>query len=52
MDFIEKLSLSKKLLTEVFYNSILTIVNQLTKEVQFISYKKILNIEELAYIFL
>ena len=49
---IVKLSLLKKLLTKVFYNSILMIVNQLTKEVQFISYKKILNAEELVYIFL
>ena len=47
-----KLSLSKKLLTKVFYNSILTIVNQLIKEVQFISYKKVSNAEELAYTFL
>ena len=47
-----KLSLSKKLLTKVFYNLILTIVNQLIKEVCFISYKKVLNAEELAYIFL
>ena len=52
MNFIMKLSLLKKLLTKVFYNSILTIVNQLIKEVQFISYKKVLNIEELMYIFL
>ena len=36
----------------MFYNSILIIVNQLTKEVQFILYKKVLNAEELAYIFL
>ena len=47
-----KLSLLKKLLTEVFYNSILTIVNQLIKEVHFISYKKVLNAEELTYTFL
>ena len=52
MNFIVKLLLSKKLLTEVFYNSILMIVNQLTKEVQFISYKKVSNAEELIYIFL
>ena len=52
MNFIVKLSLSKKLLTKVFYNLILTIVNQLTKEVQFISYKKVSNAEELAYTFL
>ena len=42
----------KKLLTRVFYNSILIIVNQFIKEVWFISYKKVLNAEELAYIFL
>ena len=47
-----KLSFLKKFLTEVFYNLILTIVNQLTKEVWFISYKKVLNAEELVYIFL
>ena len=52
MNFIVKLSLSKKLLTKVFYNSILITVNQLIKEVQFISYKKVLNTEELTYIFL
>ena len=52
MNFIVKLSLFKKLLTEVFYDSILTIVNQLTKKVQFISYKKVSNTEELTYIFL
>ena len=47
-----KLSLSKKLLIKVFYNFILTIVNQLIKEVQVILYKEVLNIEELIYIFL
>ena len=52
MNFIVKLSLSKKLLTKVFYNSILTIVNWLIKEVQFILYKKVLNAEELIYTFL
>ena len=52
MNFIVKLSFSKKLLTEVFYDSILTIVNQLTKKVQFISYKKVSNAEELMYTFL
>ena len=52
MNFIVKLLLLKKLLTKVFYNSILIIVNQLIKEVQFISYKKVSNTEELVYIFL
>ena len=52
MNFIVKLSLFKKLLTEVFYDLILTIVNQLTKKVQFILYKKVSNTEELMYTFL
>ena len=52
MNFIVKLSFLKKLLTEIFYNSILIIMNQLTKKVQFILYKKVLNTEELVYIFL
>ena len=52
INFIVKLSFLKKFLTKVFYNSILTIVNQLTKKVYFILYKKVLNTEELTYIFL
>ena len=52
MNFIVKLSFSKKFLTRVFYDSILIIVNWLTKEVHFILYKKVLNTEELVYIFL
>ena len=47
-----KLSSSKKLLTEVIYNSILTIVDQLIKKARFISYLEVSNAEELAYIFL
>ena len=52
MNFIVKLSLFKKFLTEVFYDSILTIVDWLTKKVQFISYKEVLNTKELMYTFL
>ena len=52
MNFIIKLSFLKKLLTKVFYDLILTIVNWLMKEVWFILYKKVLNTEELIYIFL
>ena len=52
MNFIVKLSPSKKLLTEVIYNSILTIVNQLTKKVRFLPYKKVSDAEELTYTFL
>ena len=52
INFIVKLSFLKKLLTKVFYNSILIIVNWLMKEVWFILYKKVLNAEELMYTFL
>ena len=52
MNFIVKLSLSKKLLTEVIYNSILIIVNQLTKKVRFLPYKEVSDAEELTYTFL
>ena len=44
--------LSKKLLTRVIYNSILIIVDQLTKKARFILYLKASNIEELTYTFL
>ena len=52
MNFIIKLFLSKKLLIKVTYDLILTIVNWLIKEVWFLLYKKVLNTEELVYIFL
>ena len=52
MDFIVKLPLSEEPLTKVKYDSVLTIVDRLTKEVRFIPYKESSNAEELAYIFL
>ena len=52
MNFIVKLSLSEKLLTEVIYNSILIIVDWLTKKVRFLPYKEASDAEELAYTFL
>ena len=52
MNFIMKLSLSKKLLTKVVYNLILTVIDQLIKKARFILYFKALNTEELAYTFL
>ena len=52
MNFIVKLPPSKKLLTEVIYDSILIIVNQLTKKVRFLPYKEAFNAEELTYTFL
>ena len=52
MNFIVKLSLSKKLLTEVTYDLILTVVDWLMKKVRFLSYKEALNVKELTYTFL
>ena len=52
MDFIVKLLSSKKSLTGVSYDLILTIVDWLMKEVQFILYKKVSNAKELVYTFL
>ena len=52
MNFIIKLSLLKKLLTNISYDLILMIINQLTKKARFISYLEASDAEELAYIFL
>ena len=52
MNFIVKLSLLNKSLTNVLYNSILIIVNWLTKKARFISYLEALDTKELAYTFL
>ena len=52
MNFIVKLSSSKKLLTRVIYDLILTIVDWLIKKVRFLPYKEASDAEELAYTFL
>ena len=52
INFIIKLLLLKKLLTEVIYDSILTIVDWLIKKVRFLSYKEVSDAEELIYTFL
>ena len=52
MNFIIKLPPSKKLLIKVIYDSILTIVDWLTKKVRFLPYKEASNAEELTYTFL
>ena len=52
MNFIIKLSPSKKLLTEVIYNLILIIVDWLTKKVRLLPYKEVSDAEELTYTFL
>ena len=52
INFIIKLSPSKKLLIKVTYDSILTIVDWLTKKVRFLPYKEASDTEELIYTFL
>ena len=47
-----KLPKSKKPLTGIVYNSILIIINRLTKYMKYILYKKSSNTEELVYTFL
>jgi hypothetical protein len=51
LDFIIKLLLSKEALTGVIYNSILIVIDRLTKYAYFISYKKDSTVEELIYTF-
>jgi hypothetical protein len=51
-DFIVKLPLSKEPMTGVVYNSILVIVDRLTKYAYFLPYKEASTAEELAYIFM
>jgi hypothetical protein len=51
LDFVTKLSLFKKLITEIIYNSIMIITNRFTKYVYFIPYLENSLAEDLAYIF-
>jgi hypothetical protein len=51
LDFIVKLPLSKEVLTGVTYNSILVVIDRLTKYAYFILYKEGLIVEELIYTF-
>ncbi|KAL2009177.1 hypothetical protein VTN00DRAFT_7371 [Thermoascus crustaceus] len=52
LDFITDLPASKEPLTGIIYDSILVIVDRLTKYAYFLPYKKSSNVEELAYTFL
>jgi hypothetical protein len=52
MDFIMKLSKSKKLMTQKEYNLILMIIDRLIKYGYFILYLKESSIEDLTYIFM
>jgi hypothetical protein len=51
LDFVTKLLLSKKLMTGVIYDSIMVIINRLTKYAYFISYFESFSAEDLVYIF-
>jgi hypothetical protein len=51
LDFVTKLSLSKKLITGIIYNSIMIVTDRLTKYAYFISYLESSLAENLAYIF-
>jgi hypothetical protein len=51
LDFVIKLSLSKKLITGVIYDSIMVVINRLTKYAYFIPYFESFSAEDLAYIF-
>jgi hypothetical protein len=51
LDFVTKLSLFKKLMTGVMYDSIMIVINRLTKYAYFISYLESSLAEDLAYIF-
>jgi hypothetical protein len=51
LDFVTKLSLSKKPITGVIYNSIIIVTDRLTKYAYFIPYFKNSLAEDLAYMF-
>jgi hypothetical protein len=51
LDFMTKLPLFKKLITEVMYDFIMVVINRLTKYAYFISYLESFLAEDLAHIF-
>ena len=51
MDFIVKLLPLKEVITGVVYDSILIVIDRLTKYAYFISYKEELTAENLVYVF-
>jgi hypothetical protein len=51
LDFVTKLSLFKKLMTGVIYNSIIIVTDKLTKYTYFIPYLESFSAENLAYMF-
>jgi hypothetical protein len=51
LDFVTKLSLFKELITEVMYDSIMVVIDRLTKYAYFIPYLESSLAEDLAYMF-
>jgi hypothetical protein len=51
LDFVTKLPLFRELMTGVIYDSIIVIIDRLTKYAYFIPYLKSSSAEDLAYIF-
>jgi hypothetical protein len=51
LDFVTKLSLFKELITGIIYDSIIVVINRLTKYTYFIPYLESFSAEDLAYIF-
>ena len=51
-DFITKLLKSKNLTTKIFYNSIMVVINKLTKHIHFIYFKEIFDMEQLKHLFI
>ena len=52
MDFIIKLPLSKELITNFQFDSIMVIVDRLIKDTKFIPFIEKANADKLAYVFL
>jgi hypothetical protein len=51
IDFITKLPLSEEPSTGIFYNSIMVIIDRLTKYLYYLPYREVTDTEELSYIF-
>ena len=50
-DFIIKLLKSKDLITKIFYNLIMIVINKLTKYIHFISFKETFDAKQLKHFF-
>ena len=52
MDFITKLPKSKDPATRIFYDSIIVVINELTRYIHFISFKEVFDTKQLKYCFI